>query len=34
MKLRDEGMPLPKALILMSPWLDLAANGESFLITI
>lgn len=31
MKLRDEGMPLPKALILMSPWLDLAANGESFL---
>lgn len=31
MKLRDEGRPLPQALILMSPWLDLAANGESYL---
>lgn len=28
-KLRDEEKPLPKALILMSPWTDMAGNGES-----
>jgi acetyl esterase/lipase len=30
-KLRDEGKELPKALVLMCPWLDLAANGESYM---
>jgi acetyl esterase/lipase len=29
-KLRDEGRKLPKALILMSPWTDMAAEGESY----
>ncbi len=28
-KLRDEEKPLPKALILMSPWTDMAGNGQS-----
>lgn len=27
--LRDHGFPLPKALIVMSPWTNLAMNGES-----
>jgi acetyl esterase/lipase len=30
-KLRDEGKALPRALVLMCPWLDLAANGESYM---
>ena len=29
LKLRDEKMPLPSGLILMSPWLDLSMSGES-----
>lgn len=29
LKLRDEGLPLPSSLILMSPWLDLSMSGES-----
>ena len=29
MSLRDAGDPLPAAAFLMSPWLDLAATGES-----
>jgi acetyl esterase/lipase len=29
-RLRDEGRKLPQALILMSPWTDLAAEGESY----
>lgn len=28
-KLRNEEKPLPKALVLMSPWTDMAGNGES-----
>lgn len=28
--LRDNDMPVPKALILMSPWTDLTASGESY----
>lgn len=28
-KLRDEGFPLPTALVLLSPWTDLAGTGES-----
>lgn len=27
---RDAGLPLPKALVLLSPWLDLAMAGESY----
>jgi len=27
--LRDEGVPLPRACILLSPWLDLTGSGES-----
>lgn len=30
MKLRDENMPLPRALILSSPWTDQAAEGKSY----
>lgn len=29
LKLRDEKLPLPNGLILMSPWLDLSLSGES-----
>jgi epsilon-lactone hydrolase len=29
LKLRDAGDPLPAALVLLSPWLDLSASGES-----
>jgi len=29
MKLRDEGKPLPKAAVVISPWTDLALTGES-----
>jgi len=29
MKLRDEGKPLPKAAVVISPWTDLARTGES-----
>lgn len=29
-KMRDENKALPKALILMSPWTDMAGNGASF----
>jgi acetyl esterase/lipase len=29
--LRDEGVPLPAALVCFSPWTDLALTGESFL---
>ncbi len=29
MRLRDEGMPLPKAAIAISPWSDLSRTGES-----
>lgn len=27
---RDAGLPLPKALVLLSPWLDLTMSGESY----
>lgn len=30
MYLKDHGMPLPEGLILMSPWTDLTASGESY----
>jgi acetyl esterase/lipase len=30
MKLRDEDRDLPKAMILMSPWADMTASGESY----
>ena len=30
MYLRDQSMPLPKKLVLMSPWTDLAATGDSY----
>ncbi|MFW5780344.1 MAG: alpha/beta hydrolase [Bacillota bacterium] len=30
-KLRDQNRPLPKALVLMSPWADMAAQGESYI---
>ncbi len=30
MKLHDEGRKQPKAAILMSPWLDMTANGQSY----
>ncbi len=29
LKLRHDGVPLPAALVLLSPWLDLSASGES-----
>lgn len=29
-KLRDEKKPLPKAIVCMSPWTDLAGNGQSY----
>lgn len=28
--LKDKGLPLPKKLVLMSPWTDLAATGDSY----
>lgn len=28
--LKDKGEPLPKKLVLMSPWTDLAATGDSY----
>jgi len=31
LKLRDQGMRLPKAIVTMSAWTDLAAEGESYL---
>lgn len=31
MKLRDEGRPLPKALVLMSPWTDMSGGGQSYI---
>jgi monoterpene epsilon-lactone hydrolase len=31
LKLRDEGKPLPKAAVVISPWTDLAATGESMI---
>lgn len=31
LRLRDRGQPLPTAGVLMSPWTDLAATGESYL---
>lgn len=34
LKLRDEKVPLPKALVLASPWTDLAAEGKSYQIKI
>lgn len=30
MRLRDRGEPLPKALVLSSPWADMTAGGESY----
>ncbi|WP_051356995.1 alpha/beta hydrolase [Azorhizobium doebereinerae] len=30
MRARDAGLPLPKALVLLSPWLDLTMGGESY----
>lgn len=30
MYLRDRGLPLPKCMVLMSPWTDLTASGESY----
>lgn len=30
MRARDEGLPLPGALVLISPWVDLTCSGESF----
>ena len=30
MYLRDHAMPLPKGLVLMSPWTDLTASGDSY----
>lgn len=30
MYLRDHGMPLPKCMVLMSPWTDLTASGASY----
>lgn len=30
-KLRDEGRALPKAVVCMSPWADLAAQGDSYI---
>ena len=30
MRLRDQGVELPRALVLSSPWADLAAEGESY----
>lgn len=30
MRARDAGLPLPKALVLLSPWLDLTMSGESY----
>ncbi|MFG1186080.1 alpha/beta hydrolase [Xanthobacter aminoxidans] len=30
MRARDAGLALPKALVLLSPWLDLAISGESY----
>lgn len=29
LRLRDEGAPLPRAAVLLSPWVDLECNGES-----
>ncbi|MCR5688616.1 MAG: alpha/beta hydrolase [Clostridiales bacterium] len=30
MKLHDEGRPQPRAAVLMSPWLDMTASGDSY----
>lgn len=30
MQARDDGLPLPRALILLSPWLDLSLSGDSY----
>ena len=30
MKLHDEGKPMPRASVLMSPWLDMTASGSSY----
>jgi acetyl esterase/lipase len=30
MRARDEGLPLPGALVLVSPWVDLTCSGDSF----
>ena len=30
LRARDEGIPLPKALYLISPWADMAAQGASY----
>lgn len=30
MRARDAGLPLPRALVLISPWLDLTLSGESY----
>jgi acetyl esterase/lipase len=30
MRARDEGLPLPGALVLISPWVDLTCSGETF----
>lgn len=30
MRARDAGLPLPRALVLLSPWLDLTMGGESY----
>ena len=30
LRARDAGLPLPKALVLLSPWLDLTMSGESY----
>jgi len=29
LKLRDEGLPLPAASVVLSPWTDLALTGDS-----
>ena len=29
MRLRDEGLPLPAAAVVLSPWTDLALTGQS-----
>jgi len=30
LKARDEGLPLPKAIVAISPWVDLTLSGESY----
>ena len=32
LKLRDDGLPLPAAIVAMSPWLDMEASGRGFML--